>query len=67
MNDNCTHGGDCQIHPDAGGLHNYDPTVEDVLRAVLAKITQRRGQGEQDLRQIANDIRQIAVNAGVTL
>ncbi|MCT2280591.1 RusA family crossover junction endodeoxyribonuclease [Micromonospora chalcea] len=21
----CTHGGDCPVHPDAGGLHNYDP------------------------------------------
>ncbi|MFJ8687379.1 hypothetical protein [Micromonospora wenchangensis] len=22
--DRCTHGGDCQIHPDAQGLHDYD-------------------------------------------
>ncbi len=66
MND-CTHGADCVIHPDANGLHNYDPTVEDVLRAVLHKIAERREEGEQDLRQIANDVRRIATNAGVAL
>lgn len=64
---NCTHGADCTVHPDAYGLHNYDPTVEDVLRAVLLKIEQRREEGEMDLRQIANDVRRIASNAGVAL
>lgn len=63
----CTHGADCAIHPDAGGIHNYDPTVEEVLREVLAKIAQRREDGEQDLRQIANDVRRIGRNAGVEL
>lgn len=34
----CTHGGDCSVHPQAGGLHNFEPTAVDALREVMAEL-----------------------------
>ena len=25
VRNNCTHGADCEVHPDARGVHNFDP------------------------------------------
>jgi hypothetical protein len=28
VNQRCTHGADCTVHPDDGGMHNYDHSEE---------------------------------------
>jgi hypothetical protein len=30
----CTHGGDCSVHPEAGGLHNFEATAAQALSEV---------------------------------
>lgn len=34
----CTHGGDCPVHPDAPGLHDFTPGAVEALRAVLIQV-----------------------------
>lgn len=49
----CTHGGDCKLHPDAKGLHNYDATAAEALEAVLAAVQIRHKFDADDVREIA--------------
>lgn len=49
----CTHGGDCPVHPDVHSLHNFDPTPEEVLGAVLAAVQIRHKFDAEDVREIA--------------
>lgn len=56
----CTHGADCDVHPDVHQLHNFDATAGDVLGAVLAAVQIRH-------KFDADDVRQIAAKYGVTL
>lgn len=57
---NCTHGGDCTVHPGVSGIHNYDPTPADVLDAVMAAVLIRH-------KFDADDVREIAARYGVEL
>lgn len=34
----CTHGGDCPVHPDTPGVHNFDPSAVEALAAVLVQV-----------------------------
>lgn len=49
----CTHGGDCDVHPDVNRPHNFDATAADVLGAVRAAVLIRHEFGEKDVAEIA--------------
>lgn len=34
----CTHGGDCLVHPDRLGIHDFTPSAVDALQAVLVQV-----------------------------
>jgi hypothetical protein len=53
----CTHGGDCTVHPEVQGLHDFTPTAAAVLGVVLDAAQ----AGPVD----ADDVRRIADRLGV--
>lgn len=48
----CTHGADCEVHPDVNRLHNFDATAADVLGAVRAAVLIRHKFDEDDVAEI---------------
>lgn len=56
----CSHGGDCTVHPDAEGLHDFTPTAQEALDYVLSAVQMR-------YQFSVSDVRDIAARLGVTL
>lgn len=47
----CTHGGDCTVHPDARGLHDFTPTIAEALRQVRDYYLYHVQSGFRDMAQ----------------